>query len=215
MVHVQEFLQQTQNQKGGVPNFLTRLRGVAAPFEFRERCQDCAWDVSYSDTIVWFKLIAGLNDAGIKEHILSLEEKSLDHSVKAIKARESGKQARQILGTLAGPAKIASTSPDSPRCGHCGRVSHTSQREDRERNCPAWDKACLSCERKGQFKCVCKTKKCYQRENRRKLVTKRRTESDVTVPQKVGNGTQDTKGRTQNAAPEVEPTLWRSTRVRI
>ena len=84
MVHVQEFLQQTQNQEEGVPNFLTRLRGVAAPFEFRERCQDCAWDVSYSDTIVWFKLISGLYDAEIKEDILSLEEKSLDNTVKAL-----------------------------------------------------------------------------------------------------------------------------------
>ena len=84
MVHVQEFLQQTQNQEEGVPNFLTRLRGVAAPFEFRERCQDCAWDVSYSDTIVWFKLITGLYNAEIKEDILSLEEKSLDNTVKAL-----------------------------------------------------------------------------------------------------------------------------------
>ena len=83
----QEFLQQTQNQRGRVPNFLPRLRGVAVPFEFKERCQDCAWDISYSDIIVWFKLIAGLFDAEIKEDILSLEEKSLDNTVKAIEAR--------------------------------------------------------------------------------------------------------------------------------
>ena len=66
--------------RGRSPQLPNQTQGVAAPFEFRERCQDCAWDVSYSDTIVWFKLIAGLYDAEIKEDILSLEEKSLDNT---------------------------------------------------------------------------------------------------------------------------------------
>ena len=46
-----------------------------------------------------FKLTTGLYDTEIKEDILSLEEKSLDETVKAIEAKESRKQARQTQGT--------------------------------------------------------------------------------------------------------------------
>ena len=98
MVHVQEFLHQVQNQGEGVRHFLTRLRGVAARCNFSEKCPDCNKDISYSDSIIRFKLIAGLNDAEIKEDILSLEEKTLDETVKAIEAKEGGKIARQTLG---------------------------------------------------------------------------------------------------------------------
>ena len=38
MVHIQQFLKQTQNQEEGVRSFLTRHRRVAAHCEFRERC---------------------------------------------------------------------------------------------------------------------------------------------------------------------------------
>ena len=74
----QEFLHQYQQQEEGVRHFLTRLRGIAARCNFSEKCQDCNKDISYSDSIVRFKLIAGLHDPEIKEDILSLEEKSLD-----------------------------------------------------------------------------------------------------------------------------------------
>ena len=82
MVHVQEFLCQTQNQDEGVRSFLTRLRGVAARCNFSEKCQDCNKAICYSDSIIRFKLIAGLADPEIKEDILSLEEKSLDELLK-------------------------------------------------------------------------------------------------------------------------------------
>ena len=143
MVHVQEFLQQTQN----------------------------------SDSITRFKLIAGLADPEIKEDILSLEERSLDETVKAVEAKESGKLARQTLSATPGPSKMSNVKanprivqlPDPitfesyqvhrQHCSNCGKVGHTSQREDREKNCPAWDKICKSCNRKGHFQNVCRMKR--------------------------------------------------------
>ena len=72
---------------------LTRLTGVAARRNFSEKCE-CNRDVSYADSIICFKLIAGLYDPEIKEDILSLEERTLDETVKTIEAKESGKLAR-------------------------------------------------------------------------------------------------------------------------
>ena len=177
MVHVQEFLHQYQQQEEGVRHFLTRLRGIAARCNFSEKCQDCNKDISYSDSIVRFKLIAGLHDPEIKEDILSLEEKSLDETVKAIEAKESGKLARQTLGATAAPGKVATTSArriipggiydpsiqynvsSTVKCSNCGKSGHSSQREEREKHCPAWDRICKSCNRKGHFQSVCRMKK--------------------------------------------------------
>ena len=178
MVHVQEFLHQVQNQEEGVRSYLTRLRGVAARCNFSETCPDCNKDISYSDSIIRFKLIAGLYDSEIKEDILSLEEKSLDETVKTIEAKESGKLARLTIGAPSAPAKVSSMSSSASRmtsfgvmnptvasynisvkCTNCGRFGHSSQREEREKHCPAWDKVCQSCDRKGHFKSVCRMKK--------------------------------------------------------
>ena len=72
---------------------LTRLTGVAARRNFSEKCE-CNRDVSYADSIICFKLIAGLYDPEIKEDILSLGERSLDEFVKYIEAKENEQQAR-------------------------------------------------------------------------------------------------------------------------
>ena len=115
----------------------------------------------YVDSVIRFKLVSGLYDPEIKEDILSLEERTLDETVKTIEAKESGKQARQMVGagaalgkmsvTKTGPRMIpippnisdpvgyASSQVHQAKCPNCGRIGHTSQREDREKNCPAWN----------------------------------------------------------------------------
>ena len=81
-VHVQEFLGLVQHQDEGVRHFLTRLRGVAARCNFVEKCScDPSTEVSYADSMIRFKMIAGLYDSEIKEDILSSEDKSLDDTV--------------------------------------------------------------------------------------------------------------------------------------
>ena len=62
--------------------------------------------MSYQDSVVRFKLIQGLTDPEIKEHILSEADKSLDDTVKAIEAKESGKIARKAIGVSTSPAKV-------------------------------------------------------------------------------------------------------------
>ena len=124
-VHVQTFLSITQQQDEGVRHYLTRLRGVATRCEFSEKCPDCQTQVSYSDSVVRFKLIAGLYDQEIKEDILSKADMKLEETVKAIEAKESGKIARRTVGVLGAPvAGKAATVSGQPgvKCGHCGKI---------------------------------------------------------------------------------------------
>ena len=144
-VHVQEFLGLVQHQDEGVRHFLTRLRGVAARCNFTTKCS-CNREVSYADSMIRFKMIAGLYDSEIKEDILSSEDKTLDETVKTIEAKESGKIARRTVGASnANP--VASVKPvvKTPvRCGHCNRTGHSSK--DRTwQNCPAFEKDCSNC----------------------------------------------------------------------
>ena len=56
-------------------------------------------------------MIAGLYDSEIKEDILSSEDKTLDETVKAIEAKESGKVVRQMVGTGDAPGKVSIFKP--------------------------------------------------------------------------------------------------------
>ena len=74
-VHVQEFLGLNQQPDEGVRHFLARLRGVATRCNFEMKCgQGCDGMVSYCDTVIRFKLIAGLSCSDIKEDILSTDD---------------------------------------------------------------------------------------------------------------------------------------------
>ena len=140
-VHVQEFLGLSQQQEEGVRHFLTRLRGVASHCNFTQKCE-CDRDVSYADSVIRFKLIAGLYDTEIKEDILSAEDKSLDETVKAIEAKDSGKLARKTVGVVhdSASSKVTTIEQGQPTCGYCNRTGHYSSQADREKFCPAYNK---------------------------------------------------------------------------
>ena len=79
---------------------------MAGRCDFNIDCKTCNQAVSYQYSVVRFKLIQGLTDAEIKEHILSEEDKPLDETVRAIEAKESGKVARKAIGVSTSPAKV-------------------------------------------------------------------------------------------------------------
>ena len=64
-VNKQEFLGMLQQGDEGVRHYLSRLRGVASRCQFEVTCS-CEKSVSYSDQVIRFKLIAGLQDVDIK-----------------------------------------------------------------------------------------------------------------------------------------------------
>ena len=102
---------------------------------FVESCSapKCDSEVSNADSIIRFKLIARLCASEIKDDILSSEDRSLEDTVKAIEAKESGKLARKTVGvTSARTSKAAAvTSGATPStlsrtCDYCGRSCGSS-----------------------------------------------------------------------------------------
>ena len=75
----------------------------------------------------------------IKEDILSAEDKSLDETVKAIEAKDSGKLARKTVGVVhdSASSKVTTIEQGQPTCGYCNRTGHSSSQADREKFCPA------------------------------------------------------------------------------
>ena len=171
-VHVQQFLGLSQQSEEGVRSFLTRLQGVACRCSFVVKCDDCDKDISYQDSVVRFKLIQGLTDSDIKEHILSEQDKSLEETVKAIEAKECGKLARQAVGVASPVAKVQIVAENKEKCKFCGRTSHKLDRASREKSCPAWGKECRACGNMNHFSNVCLSKNKKNKDKSRSEVDK-------------------------------------------
>ena len=161
-VHVQEFLGLSQQPDKSIRHYLTRLRGIGSRCNFSLKCEDCDKELSYQDNMIRFKLIAGLSDSEIKEHILSEEDKTLEQTVKMVEAKECGKLARKTVGmpvNNTGKVQGVETVSTHRPCKFCGRSGHGSDRPTREKFCPAFGKICHNCGKTDHFGKVCLSKK--------------------------------------------------------
>ena len=80
--------------------------------------------------------------------------------MKEIEAKESGKLARKTVGvSTAAKVHITADTTQAPGkpCGNCGRYGHSTLQGDREKNCPAYNKTCNKCKRRGHFKDMCRS----------------------------------------------------------
>ena len=92
---------------------------------------------------------------GPNKDVLSAEDKTLDETVKAIEAKESGKLARKTVGVTgassASKAAAVTTGATPRTCDYCGRSCGSSalaSRSSRERHCS-------KCNQKGHFAAGC------------------------------------------------------------
>ena len=98
----------------------------------------CTKKVSYSYSLIKFKLVSGLLDSKIKEDILGGDDKSLEDTVKAIEAKESAKQA---MGKLGG-RNVEVSRLETRACFSCRGNTHDFTREgflkfpSRDKICP-------------------------------------------------------------------------------
>ena len=177
-VHVQTFLAMHQQPEEGVRHFLARLRGVANHCEFRVRCS-CTHEVSYADNVIKYKLVAGLVDEEIKEDVLGTTDLDLEATIKMIEGKEGAKKAKQSLsqsftGQVSQVGKVKLR-----KCTHCGRSGHQGSSTDREKHCPAYDKTCNNCGKKGHFRKKCLSKKVQQKEKKHEQSSDEKEEEDA------------------------------------
>ena len=123
-MYVQEFLDIKQTPDEGIRHFLPRLKGVALHCDFSVDCV-CQKKVSYTDSLIKFKLESGLVDSKIKEDILGAGDKSLEDTVKAIEAKEGAQRG----GVQGGEQELLQLqrAPQLPQGGGVSEVSLQEQ----------------------------------------------------------------------------------------
>ena len=171
------FLDMVQEEMEPVKLFVARLKGQAAVCDFTLP----KGSSDYTEKMVQHQLIRGLKDESIQEHILAhaaTDEGSkmdLSTTINMVEAKECGKRETESLQRSANINRLsdykkgyksdqadpdALVSGDMKPCGWCNKPGHgaASPVEVRRQLCPAWDRICGKCGKKGHFRQVCNTK---------------------------------------------------------
>ena len=178
-VHRMAFNKMSQNHGESVTNYVARLKSKAFLCRFEVACPSCdPSTVSYADEMVAQRLIAGLSNAEYQRKILSeaASLSTLDQKIARLQVLETTEESAVELHNISpssGAAatqhqrekkKFASSSRTSPRegdssekCRWCGRTSHPEGKSLDRINCPARERTCYSCNRKGHLSSVCES----------------------------------------------------------
>ena len=164
MLLVMELLALKQDSDERIINFVSRVKAKARQCNLKLQCT-CGQECDYTNDIILYMLIAGLNDQEIQEELLTLEDITMEKAeLKAI-AKEAAKYSQsEMSGDKVGRLKssyMKNKGSESlkggqdKKCRFCGGVWH----ENRESECKAYNATCNRCGKRGHFRKVCKSKK--------------------------------------------------------
>ena len=163
----------TQNEGEPFTDYVARVRAKAFLCHFSVTCPcDPAVEVSYADEMVAQQLIAGLSNREHQTKVLSEAASliTLQQKVKRLQVLETTEESATLLQKAPGISEAAATSTyksrkmrgdirksesSQERCKGCGRRSHPQGKTMERKNCPAWNKNCNRCQKKGHFAVVC------------------------------------------------------------
>ena len=177
-VHRMAFNKMIQNQAESVTNYVARLRSKAFLCKFEVECPCTpAATVSYADEMVAQRLVAGLSNADHQRKILSEAATlpTLAEKIERLQVLETT-EASSIELHQTSPSSEAAAShfqrekkkkfqqpvPDDenqPNCRWCGKSSHPEGSSLERENCPAREKMCWNCNKKGHLSTVCEKSK--------------------------------------------------------
>ena len=164
----------TQEREERVRSFVARIRGLASVCELSIKCtkDGCDKKVSYAEQEILNTLVKGIYETETREEVLSKDpHMDLAATILFIEAREAGKRSAGVLsGSTPASGQANKTAlvtedrvQDTARgesCRYCGRNGHgrSPNGNIRKKSCPAWDKECSKCSKKGHFKKCCQSK---------------------------------------------------------
>jgi hypothetical protein len=182
-VHRMAFNSLVQDQGEPITQWVARLRAKAFLCEFEVPCTCCTPPerISYAEEEVAQRLVAGLCNQEHQRRVLSEADKlpTLEDKVNRLQVLETTEQSAQSLqrppnndsaSTVSAARKSQSQyksankatsnkqqqiqQPQTPqKCRGCGSAPHTGGRKD----CPAQNKECFRCHRKGHYGRVCES----------------------------------------------------------
>ncbi|XP_017489177.1 PREDICTED: uncharacterized protein LOC108377419 [Rhagoletis zephyria] len=151
-------------QKSGEPfdEFLTRIKNQSRKCEFGE----------LTDALLRDKIVCGVQSDAVREKLLSVEEITLEKAIKTCRASEAATQQLKELHkedtevnvlkkVKQRNAQYAHSSYSTPKaklkqkereCRFCGYLHE-------ENRCPAYNKSCNQCHRRGHFAKMCLSRK--------------------------------------------------------
>lgn len=181
-VHRMAFSKMIQNQGESITCYVARLRSKAFLCEFEVKCS-CTpvTTVSYANEMVAQQLVAGLCNADHQRKVLSEATtlSTLALKIERLQVLETTEASAVELHQSPPPSEAAAshykrekrkkvaTTPTPPmkenqqpaNCRWCGNSSHPEGKSLERINCPAREKTCFSCDKKGHFSTVCENSK--------------------------------------------------------
>ena len=178
-VHRVAFGKMCQNEGETITHFVARLKAKSFLCKFEVQCDQCdpVHNVSYSDQRVAERVIAGLRNQEHQRKILSEAAtlKTLEQKVNRLQIFETTEESASLLhrsphqsnipalaNELAALRKNKSNdrrNRESPKCRFCGYMTHGISKTMSRSDCPALDKKCNNCNKKGHFTSVCEKAK--------------------------------------------------------
>ncbi len=174
-VHRVEFDKMIQNDGESITHYVSRLNAKAFLCKFEVNCGcNPQTIVSYAEERVSERLLAGLQNKEHQVKILNEAEAlvTLDQKIERLQTLESTEDSTNSLhqnppaNAAAGrsfstynkkkKSNTKNTSNGPLKCMFCGRTSHGADKTLERIHCPAREKDCNFCHKKGHFADVCK-----------------------------------------------------------
>jgi hypothetical protein len=176
MVHRNQLRDMTQGEHELIRNFISRLKEAAIDCKYNVICskEGCRSTTSYAEDMIRDQAVYGLNCPDTQAKILAASATLLPLNDVIIKA-EAEEQAKLTQAKITSThqvdvtARHATAYKSSKRrkqqdmslpCYYCANVGHGNmpERDDRKTKCPAWNKTCGFCDKRGHIDEACKQK---------------------------------------------------------
>jgi len=176
MVHRNQLRDMKQGENELFRNFISRLKEAAIDCKFSIKCsrEGCDTTTSYAEEMIRDQAVYGVNCPDTQAKILAASDTlpSLNDVTTRAEAQEQAKlsqakitSARQVdvAARRATTCKINRPQQQqvtSRPCYHCGTIGHgiSPNRYVRKTKCPAWNKTCDYCGKRGHIDAVCRLK---------------------------------------------------------
>ena len=146
MASIMAVLRMSQDSDQAILNYIAQLRAAARQCDFKLKC-GCGKDNDFTESIILYKLVAGVSDMELQEELLTKADLTLATAEKLAVAKESAKFSQAAM-TGEGISGLKSSykrnksddkSDSKKGCSYCGGPK---QHSDSKKECPAWAAKC-------------------------------------------------------------------------
>ena len=134
MASIMAVLRMSQDSDQAILNYIAQLRAAARQCDFKIKC-DCGKDNDFTESIIFYKLVAGVSDMELQEELLTKADLNLAAAEKLAVAKESAKFSQAAMsgdGVSALKSTYKKNKADPKKaCTYCGGSKpHADRKND-------------------------------------------------------------------------------------